>query len=202
MLVADGAISASDGTLDVAEGGVDPLEGRVQGGLATGSSDDWLVDAASVADPRKAVQAVTDNGGNCAAPRSRIRLGGSPSCGATSSGLPSLSPFLKLHLVARDRYPQKQLTCSCFVPGTTITYDQLKSGLIPAGARRPWLRYSAAPRSPCRRASSRSRHRQQRGRANPPQSAAAARGGGSRPPEFRQSAVILKILPKQGVRVG
>src|SRR6516164_7678625 len=60
MLVADGAISASDGTLDVAEGGVDPLEGRVQGGLATGSSDDWLVDAASVADPRKAVQAVTD----------------------------------------------------------------------------------------------------------------------------------------------
>src|SRR6516162_54271 len=62
MLVADGAISASDGALDVAEGGVDPLEGRVQGGLATGSSDDWLVDAASVADPRKAVQTVTDNG--------------------------------------------------------------------------------------------------------------------------------------------
>ena len=40
MLGADGAVSASDGTLDVAEGGVDPLEGRVQGGLATGSSDD------------------------------------------------------------------------------------------------------------------------------------------------------------------
>jgi len=39
MLVADRAVSASDGTLDVAEGGVDPLEGRVQGGLATGSSD-------------------------------------------------------------------------------------------------------------------------------------------------------------------
>src|SRR5215831_14422258 len=62
MLVADGAISASDGALDIAEGGVDPLEGRVQRGLATGSSDDWVVDAASVADPRKAVQAVTDNG--------------------------------------------------------------------------------------------------------------------------------------------
>src|SRR5262249_61579269 len=53
---------ASDGALDIAEGGVDPLEGRVQGGLATGSSDDWLVDATSVADPLKAVQAITDNG--------------------------------------------------------------------------------------------------------------------------------------------
>src|SRR6516225_8515022 len=61
MLVADGAISASDGALDVAEGGVDPLEARVQGGLATGSSDDWLVDAAGVADPSEAAQAVTDN---------------------------------------------------------------------------------------------------------------------------------------------
>src|SRR5206468_4464569 len=36
--------------------------GRVQGGLATGSSDDRLVDAAGVADPSEAVQAVTDNG--------------------------------------------------------------------------------------------------------------------------------------------
>src|SRR5271166_1961905 len=62
MLVADGAVSVSDGALDVAEGGVDPFEGRVQGGLATGSSDDRLVDAAGVADPREAVQAVTDNG--------------------------------------------------------------------------------------------------------------------------------------------
>ena len=61
MLVADGAISASDGALDVAEGGVDPPEGRVQGGVATGSSDDRLVDAAGVADPSEAVQAVTDN---------------------------------------------------------------------------------------------------------------------------------------------
>src|SRR3984893_7974954 len=62
MLVADGAVSASDGALDVAEGGVDPLESRVQGGLATGSSDDRLVDAAGVADPSEAVQAVADNG--------------------------------------------------------------------------------------------------------------------------------------------
>src|SRR6478735_6201790 len=62
MLVVDGAVSASDGALDVAEGGVDPLEGRVQGGLATGSSDDRLVDAAGAADPSEAVQAVTDNG--------------------------------------------------------------------------------------------------------------------------------------------
>src|SRR6201993_1506320 len=62
MLVADGAVSASDGALDVAEGGVDPLEGRVQSGLATGSSDDRLVDTAGVADPSEAVQAVTDNG--------------------------------------------------------------------------------------------------------------------------------------------
>src|SRR5215469_4733892 len=62
MLVADSAVSAGDGALDVAEGGVDPLEGRVQGGLATGSSDDRLVDAADVADPSEAVQAVTDNG--------------------------------------------------------------------------------------------------------------------------------------------
>src|SRR5260370_12758330 len=62
MLVADGAVSASDGALDVAEGGVDPLESRVQGGLATGSSDDRLVDAAGVADPSEAAQAVADNG--------------------------------------------------------------------------------------------------------------------------------------------
>ena len=62
MLVADGAVSASDGALDVAEGGVDPLEGRVQGGLATGSRGDRLVDAAGVADPSEAAQAVTDNG--------------------------------------------------------------------------------------------------------------------------------------------
>src|ERR1700739_3261095 len=62
MLVVDGAVSASDGALDVAEGGVDPLEGRVQCGLATRSSDDRLVDAAGVADPSEAVQAVTDNG--------------------------------------------------------------------------------------------------------------------------------------------
>src|ERR1700758_2126792 len=62
MLVADGAVSASDGALDIAEGGVDPLEGRVQDGLATGSSDDRLVDAAGVADPSEAVQAITDNG--------------------------------------------------------------------------------------------------------------------------------------------
>src|SRR5439155_9524695 len=62
MLVADGAVSARDGALEVAEGGVDPLEGRVQSGLATGSSDDRLVDTAGVADPSEAVQAVTDNG--------------------------------------------------------------------------------------------------------------------------------------------
>src|SRR5437879_9889837 len=54
MLVVDGAVSASDGALDVAEGGVDPLEGRVQGGLATGPSDDRLVGAAGVADPSEA----------------------------------------------------------------------------------------------------------------------------------------------------
>src|SRR5690242_20515682 len=51
MPVGDGAVSASDRALDVAEGGVDPLESRVQGGLATGSSDDRLVDAAGLADP-------------------------------------------------------------------------------------------------------------------------------------------------------
>src|ERR1700758_4012015 len=61
MLVADGAVRASDGALDIAEGGVAPLESRVQGGLATGSSDDRLVDAAGVAEPSEAVQAVTDN---------------------------------------------------------------------------------------------------------------------------------------------
>src|ERR1700756_777664 len=62
MPVADIAVGTSDGALDVAEGGVDPLESRVPGGLAPGSSDDRLVDAAGVADPREAVQAVTDNG--------------------------------------------------------------------------------------------------------------------------------------------
>src|SRR6478752_5055766 len=53
MLVADGAVSASDGALDVAEGGVDPLEGRVQGGLATGSSDDRLVTQPALPTPVK-----------------------------------------------------------------------------------------------------------------------------------------------------
>src|SRR3974390_2650371 len=62
MLVADGAGRGRDGALGVAEGGVDPLEGRVQGGLATGPGDDRLVDAAGVADPGEAVQAVTDKG--------------------------------------------------------------------------------------------------------------------------------------------
>src|SRR6201982_4119683 len=63
MLVADGAVSASEGALDVAEGGIDPLEGRVQGGLATGSSDDRLVDASGGADPSGAAPART---GSCA----------------------------------------------------------------------------------------------------------------------------------------
>src|ERR1700757_3064909 len=62
MLVTDGAVSAGDGTLDVAEGGVDPLERGSQGGLATGSGDDWLMDAAGVADAGEAAQAVTDDG--------------------------------------------------------------------------------------------------------------------------------------------
>src|SRR6516162_6578514 len=90
MLVVDGAVSASDSALDVAEGGVDPPEGRVQGGLATGSSDDRLVDAAGAADPSEAVQAVTDNGAGgmeIALRQGRdFRHGGSPSRGATSSG--------------------------------------------------------------------------------------------------------------------
>src|SRR6201998_2036088 len=62
MLVADGAVSASDGALDVAEGGVDPLEGRVQGGLATGSSDDRLVDTAGVADPSEKAATAPSHG--------------------------------------------------------------------------------------------------------------------------------------------
>src|SRR6202165_6322451 len=56
MLVADGAVSASDGALDVAEGGVDPLESGVQGGAATGSSDDRVGDAGGVADPSGVAQ--------------------------------------------------------------------------------------------------------------------------------------------------
>src|SRR6202048_1161499 len=43
MLVVDGAVSASDGALDVAEVVLTHLKGRVQGRLATGSSDDRLV---------------------------------------------------------------------------------------------------------------------------------------------------------------
>src|ERR1700758_48036 len=62
VLVADGAVSASDGALDVAEGSIDPLESGVQCGLATGSSDDRLMDAAGVADPGEAAQPVTDDG--------------------------------------------------------------------------------------------------------------------------------------------
>src|SRR5258708_35139445 len=83
MLVMDGAVSARDGALDVAEGGVDPLEGRVQGSLATRSSDDRLVDAAGVADPSEAVQAVTDNGaggmGNSLRPTRHFSPAGNPS---------------------------------------------------------------------------------------------------------------------------
>src|ERR1700752_2801746 len=62
MLGADGPGSGRHGAPDIAEGGVDPVEGRVQDGLAPGSSDDRLVDAAGVADPSEAVQAITDNG--------------------------------------------------------------------------------------------------------------------------------------------
>jgi hypothetical protein len=53
MLVPDGTVSASDGAFDVSEGSVDPLERGGQSDLATGSSDDRLVDAAGVADPVK-----------------------------------------------------------------------------------------------------------------------------------------------------
>src|ERR1700757_1230053 len=91
MLVADGAVSAGDGALDVAEGGVDPLEGRVQGGLATGSSDDRLVDTAGVADRSEAAQTVTDNGagGMEIAPRQGRDFGTAQTLHAarTSSGL-------------------------------------------------------------------------------------------------------------------
>ena len=62
MLVVDGPVSASDGTLDVPEGGIDPLECRGQGGLAAGSSNDWLMDAAGVSDTGEAAQAITDDG--------------------------------------------------------------------------------------------------------------------------------------------
>src|ERR1700730_10860713 len=62
MLVTDGTVSASNGAFDVPEGGVDPFERGRQGGLAAGSSDDWLMDAASVADAGETAQAVTDDG--------------------------------------------------------------------------------------------------------------------------------------------
>src|SRR5216683_1182251 len=62
MLVTNGAVSASDGAFDVAEGGIDPLERGVQGGLAAGSGDDWLMDAAGVADTGETAQPVTDDG--------------------------------------------------------------------------------------------------------------------------------------------
>src|ERR1700739_1647784 len=58
MPVADIAVRTSDGALDVAEGGVDPLESRVQGGLATGSSDDRLGDTAGGSAPREPGRAV------------------------------------------------------------------------------------------------------------------------------------------------
>src|SRR5947207_1010848 len=62
MLVPDGAVSASDGALDVPEGGVDPFERGGQGGPAAGSGDDWLMDAAGIADAGEAAQAVADDG--------------------------------------------------------------------------------------------------------------------------------------------
>src|ERR1700752_4849525 len=62
MLVTDGGVRAGDGAPDVTDGGVDPLGDRVQSGLATGSSDDRLVDTAGVADRSEAAQTVTDNG--------------------------------------------------------------------------------------------------------------------------------------------
>jgi len=60
-----------------------PLEGRVQGGLATGSSDDrWWTQR--VGDPSEAVQAVTENGAGgmeIALRQGRISHGGNPSRG-------------------------------------------------------------------------------------------------------------------------
>ena len=62
MLVTDGAVSAGDGAFDIAEGGIDPLERGVEGGLAAGSGDDRLMDAAGIADTSEAAQAVADDG--------------------------------------------------------------------------------------------------------------------------------------------
>jgi len=77
MFVTDSAVSAGDRALDIAEGCVDPLERGVQGGLATGSGDDRLMDASGLADSGKAAQSVTDNdaGGIETALRERCNFG-------------------------------------------------------------------------------------------------------------------------------
>ena len=57
MLVTDGTVSASDGTFDVSEGSIDPLKGGHQGGAATRSGDDRVMDAPGFADAGETAQA-------------------------------------------------------------------------------------------------------------------------------------------------
>src|SRR5437868_9433603 len=50
MLVTDGTVGASERALDVSEGSVDPLKGGHQGGAATRSGNDRVMDAPGFAD--------------------------------------------------------------------------------------------------------------------------------------------------------
>src|SRR6266513_2827684 len=57
MLVTDGTVGASDGAFDVSEGSIDPLKGGHQGGAATRSGDDRVMDAPGFADAGETVLA-------------------------------------------------------------------------------------------------------------------------------------------------
>src|SRR5512133_2450272 len=61
MLVMDGTVGASDGAFDVSEGGIDPFKRGRQGGAATRSGNDWVMDAPGFADAGETAQAITDH---------------------------------------------------------------------------------------------------------------------------------------------
>src|SRR5215510_9179373 len=61
MLVTDGTVGASDGALDVSDGRVDPLKAGHQGGAATRSGNDRVMDAPGFADAGETAQAITDD---------------------------------------------------------------------------------------------------------------------------------------------
>src|SRR5437773_1826585 len=61
LYAANGTVGASDGALDGSQGRVDPLKGGHQGGAATRSGNDRVMDAPGCADASETAQAITDD---------------------------------------------------------------------------------------------------------------------------------------------